>query len=102
MPLARALRPTPETRALEDRRSSGREWYQSPTIDMPESSADLISVNCFVVDGRVHAHRTMADEHGAFGGHLDPETTAFTFALIALGVLNDDMDLSRAQDKDHR
>lgn len=71
-------------------------------IEMPEASADLISVNGFVVDGRVHAHLTMADEHGAIGGHLEPGTTAYTFAVIALGVLNDDMDLSRAQDKNHR
>lgn len=71
-------------------------------IEMPEASADLISVNGFVVNGRVHAHLTMADEHGAYGGHLEPGTTAFTFAVIALGVLNDDMDLSKVQDKNDR
>jgi predicted DNA-binding protein with PD1-like motif len=71
-------------------------------IDLPEASADLISVNGFVVDGRVHAHVTLADEQRAFGGHLEPDTTAFTFAVIALGVLNDDIDLGKAQDTTHR
>jgi predicted DNA-binding protein with PD1-like motif len=71
-------------------------------VEMPEASADLISVNGFVVNGRVHAHLTMADEHGAFGGHLEPGTTAFTFVVIALAVLNDDVNLSRLQDKDDR
>jgi hypothetical protein len=33
--------------------------------------------------------------HGGLGGHLEPGTTVFTFAIITLGVLEDGVDLTR-------
>jgi len=64
--------------------------------------ADIVSMNGYVLNGKVHAHMTMTDEDKAFGGHLEPETNVFTFAIITIGVLPDDMDLSRADDKTWR
>ena len=63
---------------------------------------DLIAVNGHVLGGRIHAHITMTDDRKAFGGHLHEGTTVFTFAVITLGVLDDNVDLSRFDDSTWR
>ena len=37
----------------------------------------------------------------AFGGHLEPGTNVFTFAIVTIGVMND-VDLSKVDDKTYR
>ena len=64
--------------------------------------ADIVSVNGYVIGGRVHAHMTMTDKDKAFGGHIEPGTNVFTFAILTLGVLPDSLDLSRVDDKTFR
>jgi hypothetical protein len=44
----------------------------------------------------------LADEDHAFAGHLEPGTEVFTFAIVTLGVLPDDLDLSKLADKTYR
>ncbi len=68
----------------------------------PTAPADVVSMDGFVTDGRIHAHMTLTDGTHAFGGHLEPETNVFTFVMVTLGVLPDDVDLSRLDDKTHR
>jgi predicted DNA-binding protein with PD1-like motif len=68
----------------------------------PTAPADLIGMNGYVIDGKVHAHMTLANPEKAFGGHLEPGTTVFTFAIVTLGVLDDGADLSRMDDKTFR
>jgi hypothetical protein len=68
----------------------------------PAFPADIVSINGYVIDGRVHAHMTMTDADKAFGGHLEPETNVFTFAIVTLGVFGSDVDLSRVDDKTYR
>lgn len=68
----------------------------------PASPADIIGMSGVVIDGRVHPHITLANADKAFGGHLEPETTVFTFAVVTLGVLNDKVDLSRVDDWTNR
>jgi len=68
----------------------------------PAAPADLLSVNGYVINGKVHAHVTLANPDKAFGGHLEPGTNVFTFAIVTLGILNDEADLSRADDKTYR
>lgn len=68
----------------------------------PTAPADLISMNGYVINGRVHAHVTLANPDKAFGGHLEPDTRVFTFAIVTLGVLSDGVDLSHADDKSMR
>jgi len=67
-----------------------------------EHPADLLSINGYVIDGRVHAHVTLADDDKAFGGHLEKGTNVFTFAVITLGVLSKEVNLSRVDDKTYR
>ena len=64
--------------------------------------ADIVSMNGYIIDGRVHAHITFADPDKAFGGHLEPGTEVFTFAIVTIGVFKDGIDLSRIDDKNYR
>jgi predicted DNA-binding protein with PD1-like motif len=71
-------------------------------INNPNASADIAGMNGYVMEGKVHAHITFANEHGAFGGHLEAGTQVFTFAIVTLGVMNDGVDFSRMDDKTYR
>ena len=71
-------------------------------VKNPTGPADIVSMNGYVIDGRVHAHLTLANADKAFGGHLEPGTTVFTFAVVTVGVFKDGIDLSRADDKTYR
>lgn len=68
----------------------------------PTAPADLIGMNGYIIDGKIHAHMTLATPDKAFGGHLEPGTSVFTFAIVTIGVLNDAADLSRVDDKTYR
>ena len=54
---------------------------------------DLISVQGYVVNQRVHAHIALSDENSVIGGHLEPGTKALTFFIVTIGVLPDDLDI---------
>jgi predicted DNA-binding protein with PD1-like motif len=71
-------------------------------VKNPAGPADITSMNGYVIDGRVHAHLTMADGDKAFGGHLEPGTSVFTFAIVTVGVFKDGIDLGRVDDKNYR
>ena len=64
--------------------------------------ADLVSMNGYIINGRVHAHATFTNTDRAFGGHLEPGTNVFTFAIVTIGILSDSIDLSRVDDKNYR
>jgi len=71
-------------------------------IKNPDGPADILSMNGYIIDGRVHAHITFADPDKAFGGHLEPGTSVFTFAVVTVGVFKDGIDLDRVDDKNYR
>jgi uncharacterized protein len=71
-------------------------------VKNPTAPADIIGMNGYIIDGRIHAHMTLANPDKAFGGHLEPGTSVFTFAVVTLGVLNDATDLRRVDDKTYR
>lgn len=71
-------------------------------VKNPTEPADLIGMNGYIIDGKIHAHMTLSTPDKAFGGHLEPDTKVFTFAIVTLGVLNDGADLSRVDDKTYR
>lgn len=68
----------------------------------PTKSADIIGMSGYVIDGRLHPHITLAGPDKAFGGHLEPDTTVFTFAIVTLGILDDSLDLSKVDDPSYR
>lgn len=68
----------------------------------PTAPADLIGMNGYIINGKIHAHMTLANPDKAFGGHLEPGTTVFTFAIVTVGVLDSAVDLSHIDDKSYR
>ncbi|MDR2729363.1 MAG: DNA-binding protein [Treponema sp.] len=60
-----------------------------------EKPLDIISVQGFVLDGRVHAHIIFSDEKISFGGHLEEGVKLLTFAIITLGIIDDNADISK-------
>ncbi len=71
-------------------------------VKNPTEPADVISMNGYIMDGRIHAHMTLATPDRAFGGHLEPGTSVFTFVIVTLGIMNDGADFSRIDDKTYR
>ncbi len=67
----------------------------------PTQPADLVSMNGYIIGGRIHAHMTLAMPDKAIGGHLEPGTEVFTFAVVTIGVMNG-ADLSLVDDKSNR
>lgn len=55
-----------------------------------EGPYDITNISGYVFDGRIHAHITLSDLKQTIGGHLEPGTLAYTFAIITIGILPDD------------
>jgi predicted DNA-binding protein with PD1-like motif len=68
----------------------------------PTASSDIVSMNGYIVDGKIHAHMTLAREGKAIAGHLDPGNKVFIYAIVTVGVLPDNIDLSKFEDPDYR
>jgi uncharacterized protein len=64
--------------------------------------ADILNVAGYVMNGRVHAHITLANGDKAFGGHLESGTNVFTFAILTLGIVGDDANFRRLDDQTYR
>jgi len=77
-----------------------------PTKNMfvanPTMPADIIGMSGFVMDGHLHPHISLAIPEKSFGGHLEPGTKVFTFAVVTLGLLPDGIDFSKLDDKNYR
>lgn len=67
-----------------------------------EKPADVVSLSGYIIDGRVHAHIGVSDGKTSVGGHLEPDTEVFTFCIITIGILADDISLQRLDDKTWR
>ena len=66
-----------------------------PAEEFPKASVpmDLVSVQGYILNGRVHAHIALSDENSVVGGHLESGTKALTFFIITLGILPDSLDM---------
>jgi predicted DNA-binding protein with PD1-like motif len=52
-----------------------------------ERPADIVNINGFVIDGRVHAHIIFSDVNVSYGGHLEPGVKVLTFAALTLAEI---------------
>jgi predicted DNA-binding protein with PD1-like motif len=68
----------------------------------PNAPSDLVSMNGYVINGKVHAHVMLAYDDKSWGGHLEPGSEVFTFAVVTLGVMRDGADFSKLDDKNYR
>ncbi len=66
-----------------------------PAEEFAEASIpkDVISVQGYILNERVHAHITLSDSNSVIGGHLERGTKALTFLIVTIGVLPDDLDI---------
>jgi predicted DNA-binding protein with PD1-like motif len=71
-------------------------------VKNPTEPADILGMSGYISQGLMHPHITLATPDRAFGGHLEPGTTVFTFAVVTIGVLKDGVDLSHLDDKSYR
>jgi predicted DNA-binding protein with PD1-like motif len=71
-------------------------------VKNPTEPADILGMSGFIANGIIHPHITLATPDKAFGGHLEPGTSVFTFAVVTLGVLKDGADMSHLDDKSYR
>lgn len=71
-------------------------------VKNPTEPADMISMNGYIINGKIHAHMTLATPDKAFGGHLEPGTTVFTFGIVTLGVMSAGTDFTHLDDKTYR
>ncbi len=71
-----------------------------PAEEYPKASVpmDLTSVQGYILNGRVHAHITLADENSIVGGHLEAGTKALTFFILTIGILPDGLEISKFDD----
>ena len=53
-----------------------------------EGAYDILNVNGYVFDGRVHAHITFSDTEIAMGGHLEEGCHVLTFAIITIAEVS--------------
>ncbi len=89
-------------RGYEVHQVSNRSFPSHDTYERnPTQPADLVSMNGYVIDGRIHAHMTLATPERVIAGHLEPGTQVFTFAIVTIGVMNG-TDLARIDDKTYR
>jgi predicted DNA-binding protein with PD1-like motif len=70
-------------------------------VKNPTEPADLVSMNGYVIDGKLHPHMTLATPDRVIAGHLEPGTEVFTFAIVTIGVMND-VDFRQLDDKSYR
>jgi predicted DNA-binding protein with PD1-like motif len=89
-------------RGYEVHQVSNRDFPSKDTFEKnPTAPADLVSMNGYVINGKVHAHLTLATPDKVIAGHLEPGTEVFTFAIVTIGVMND-TNLDRVDDKTYR
>jgi predicted DNA-binding protein with PD1-like motif len=75
---------------------------QNIFVKDPTAPADLLNINGYIVNGRIHAHVALSNADNAFGGHLELGTNVFTFAIITIGIFKDGIDLTRIDDSTYR
>ncbi len=74
---------------------------QDTFVRNPTQPADLVSVNGYVINGRVHAHMTLATPDKVIAGHMEAGNEVYTYAIVTVGVMND-TDLDKIDDKGYR
>ena len=74
---------------------------QDTFVKNPAQPADLVSMNGYVINGRIHAHMTIATPDRVIAGHVEEGNEVFTFAIITIGVMNG-TNLDKIDDKTYR
>jgi predicted DNA-binding protein with PD1-like motif len=74
---------------------------QDTIVKNPTQPADLVSMNGFVISGRIHAHMTLATPDKVIAGHVEAGNEVYTYAIVTIGVMNG-TNLDKIDDKTYR
>jgi predicted DNA-binding protein with PD1-like motif len=74
---------------------------QDTYVKNPTQPVDLVSMNGYVINGRIHAHMTIATPDRVIAGHVEQGNEVFTFAIVTIGVMND-ANFDKLDDKAYR
>ena len=89
-------------RGYEIHTVSNRDMPSEDTIvKNPTQPADLVSMNGYVINGRIHAHMTIATPEKVIAGHVEEGNEVFTFAIVTIGVMNG-ANFDKLDDKTYR
>jgi predicted DNA-binding protein with PD1-like motif len=89
-------------RGYEIHTVSNRDMPSEDTfVKNPTQPADLVSMNGYVINGRIHAHMTIATPDRVIAGHVEEGNEVFTFAIVTIGVMNG-TNLDKMDDKTYR
>ena len=89
-------------RGYEIHTVSNRDMPSEDTfVKNPTQPADLVSMNGYVINGRIHAHMTIATPDRVIAGHVEEGNEVFTFAIVTIGVMNG-TNLDKIDDKTYR
>jgi predicted DNA-binding protein with PD1-like motif len=89
-------------RGYEIHTVSNRDMPNEDTyVKNPTQPVDLVSMNGYVINGRIHAHMTIATPDRVIAGHVEEGNEVFTFAIITIGVMNG-TNLDKVDDKTYR
>jgi len=89
-------------RGYEVHQVSSRDFPSQDTFEKnPMQPVDLVSMNGYVIRGRIHAHMTLATPDHVIAGHVEEGNEVYTFAIVTIGVMND-TDFDRIDDKTYR
>jgi predicted DNA-binding protein with PD1-like motif len=89
-------------RGYEIHTVSNRDMPSEDTIvKNPNQPVDLVSMNGYVINGRIHAHMTIATPDRVIAGHVEEGNEVFTFAIVTIGVMND-ANFDKLDDKTYR
>ena len=70
-------------------------------VKNPTQPVDLVGMNGYVINGRIHAHMTLATPDRAIAGHVEEGNEVYTYAIVTIGVMND-TNLDKIDDKGYR
>ncbi len=74
---------------------------QDTFIKNPTQPADLVGMNGYVINGRIHAHMTLATPDKVIAGHVEAGNEVYTYAIVTIGVMNG-TNLDKIDDKTYR
>lgn len=63
------------------------QWPPANLFLRGEGGFDIVSLQGYVIDSRVHAHIVLSDAQKVMGGHLEPGCEVFTFAIVTVAEL---------------
>jgi predicted DNA-binding protein with PD1-like motif len=89
-------------RGYEVHAISNRDLPTQDTITgNPTQPVDLVSMNGYVINGRIHAHMTLATPDRVIAGHIENDNVVYTYAIVTIGVMNG-TNLDKIDDKGYR